>query len=391
MSSPEPVPANAPEAMSPRRRGLIVLALLVVLGIAGWTAWWLLHGRWYVSTQDAYAAGTIVQVTAEIPGTIRAIHPRETDSVRAGQVLVELDPADARLALDAALADLAATVRQVSGSFAQADRARAQLTARDVELRRARADFARRDSIASGGAVSVEEVAHARESIDADEAARRAAQEDLNVALAQVQGTSVARHPLVLRAAARVRDAALALARTTIASPVDGVVGRKGVQVGQRVAPGTPLMAVVPLEDVWVDANFKEVQLQRMRIGQPVDLHADLYGDDVTFHGRVQGFSPGTGAAFALLPPQNASGNWIKIVQRVPVRITLDAAEVREHPLRVGLSMDVRVDLHDQSGPVLGLPTQGVAASMPGHDAGGPEIEATIARIIRDNSFAATH
>jgi len=376
--------------MSPRRRGLLVLALLVVLGIAGWTAWWFLHGRWYVTTQDAYAGGTIVQVTAEIPGTIRAIHPRETDSVRAGQVLVELDPADARVALDAALADLAATVRQVSGSFAQADRARAQLTARDVELRRARADFARRDSIASGGAVSAEEVAHARESIDALEAARRAAQEDLNVALAQVQGTSVDRHPLVLRAAARVRDAALGLARTTIASPVDGVVGRKGVQVGQRVAPGTPLMAVVPLQDVWVDANFKEVQLQRMRIGQPVDLHADLYGDGVTFHGKVQGFSPGTGAAFALLPPQNASGNWIKIVQRVPVRIALDAAEIREHPLRVGLSMEVQVDLHDQSGPVLGLPTHGVAAAMPGHETGSPEVEATIARIIRDNSTASS-
>jgi membrane fusion protein (multidrug efflux system) len=188
-----------------------------------------------------------------------------------------------------------------------------------------------------------------------------------------------------------VRDAALALSRTTIAAPVDGVVAKKGVQVGQRVAPGTPLMALVPLADVWVDANFKEVQLQRMRIGQPVNLHADLYGDDVTFHGRVHGFSPGTGAAFALLPAQNASGNWIKIVQRVPVRVVLDPAEIHEHPLRVGLSMHAEVDLHDQSGPVLGAPTQDVAASMPGHAASDPEVEAAIARIIAQNSGTTAH
>ena len=372
-----------------RRRGLLILAAVVLLGALAWSAWWFLRGRWYETTQDAYAGGTIVQVTAEIPGTVRAIHPRETDSVRAGQTLVELDAADARMALDAALADLAATVRQVSGTFAQVERSRAQLVARDVDLRRAREDFARRESIAGGGAVAGEEVAHARQAIEALAAARRAAQEDLNAALSQTQGTTVAGHPLVRRAATRVRDAALALARTTIVSPVDGVVGRKGVQVGQRVAPGTPLMAVVPLQDVWVDANFKEVQLQRMRIGQPATLSADLYGKDVVFHGRVQGISPGTGAAFALLPPQNASGNWIKIVQRVPVRIALDPQEVREHPLRVGLSMHVEIDLHDQGGAVLGAPADGVAATMPSHAASTPEIEATIARIVRENSPSA--
>ncbi len=372
-----------------RRRGLLILAAVVLLGALAWSAWWFLRGRWYETTQDAYAGGTIVQVTAEIPGTVRAIHPRETDSVRAGQTLVELDAADARMALDAALADLAATVRQVSGTFAQVERSRAQLVARDVDLRRAREDFARRESIAGGGAVAGEEVAHARQAIEALAAARSAAQEDLNAALSQTQGTTVAGHPLVRRAATRVRDAALALARTTIVSPVDGVVGRKGVQVGQRVAPGTPLMAVVPLQDVWVDANFKEVQLQRMRIGQPATLSADLYGKDVVFHGRVQGISPGTGAAFALLPPQNASGNWIKIVQRVPVRIALDPQEVREHPLRVGLSMHVEIDLHDQGGAVLGAPADGVAATMPSHAASTPEIEATIARIVRENSPSA--
>ncbi len=390
MNSPAPAAEVPAEGMSTRRRGLTLLAAVVVVGALAWVVYWYLHGRWFVSTQDAYAGATIVQVTAEIPGTIRAMHPRETDSVAAGQTLIELDPADAKIAMDAALADLASTVRQVSGSFAQVERARAQLVARNVELRRARADYARRNSIASGGAVSSEEVAHARESIDALDAAARAAQEDLNVALTQTQGTSVSDHPLVQRAATRVRDAALALARTTIASPVDGVVARKGVQVGQRVGPGTPLLAVVPLADAWVDANFKEVQLQRMRIGQAVTMTADLYGNDVTYHGKVRGFSPGTGAAFALLPAQNASGNWIKIVQRVPVRIALEPAEIREHPLRVGLSMDVEVDLHDQSGPMLGKPTQEIAASMPAHPASDPAVESTIARVILQNSSNAS-
>jgi membrane fusion protein (multidrug efflux system) len=386
MNSPAPAADASAEGMSNRRRGLLILAATVVVGVCVWAVYWYVHGRWFVSTEDAYVGGTIVQITAEIPGTIRAIHPRETESVTAGQTLIELDPSDAKVAWETALADLGSTVRQVRGSFVQVDRARAQLAAHAAELRRARADYERRQSIASGGAVSTEEVAHARESTDALEASVRAAQEELNMALTQTQGTSVERHPLVERAAARVRDAALALSRTTITSPVDGVVGKKGVQLGQRVAPGTPLLAVVPLSDVWVDANYKEVQLRRMRIGQPVELRADLYGGDVNYHGRIRGFSPGTGAAFALLPAQNASGNWIKVVQRVPVRITLDPNELQEHPLRIGLSMRVEVDLHDQSGPVLAAPTTDIAASMQHHAELDPQVEATIARIIAGNS-----
>ena len=386
MNSPAPSTDTPANGMSNRRRGLLILAAVVIVAGLAWFAYWFIHGRWFVATEDAYAGGTIVQITAEIPGTVRVIHPRETQGVKAGQTLIELDPADARLALEGALADLASTVRQVHGSFVQVDRARAQLAAREVELRRGQADFQRRNSIAQGGAVSTEEVAHASESTAALAAAVRAAREELNVALSQTQGTTVEQHPLVARAAARVRDAALALTRTTIASPVDGVVGKKGVQVGQRVAPGTPLMAVVPLSDVWVDANFKEVQLHRMRIGQPVTLRADVYGNDVTFHGKVKGFSPGTGAAFALLPAQNASGNWIKIVQRVPVRIELDPAEVLEHPLLIGLSMHVEVGLRDQSGPMLAAPTDDIASSMPAHADRDPLVEATIARIIAENS-----
>lgn len=386
MTSPAPTTIDPVNGTSKRRRGLLLLGAVVGICAIAFGAYWYLHARWFIATDDAYAGGTVVQITAEIPGTVRVIHPRETEGVKAGQTLIELDPADARLAMEGALSDLASTVRQVRGSFAQVGRARAQLDAREIELKRARADFQRRNSIATGGAVSAEEVAHAAESIDALQAAARAAREELNVALAQTQDTSIARHPLVERAAARVRDAALALSRTTIASPVDGVVAKKGVQVGQRVASGTPLMAIVPLADVWVDANFKEVQLQRMRIGQPATVHADLYGDDVTYHARVKGFSPGTGAAFALLPAQNASGNWLKIVQRVPVRIALDPAEARAHPLRIGLSMHVQVDLHDQSGPMLAAPSAEIAASMPAHAQRDPRVEATIKRIIAENS-----
>jgi membrane fusion protein (multidrug efflux system) len=386
MNSPEPTSAPAQNGLSRRGRGLLILAAVVVLAGLAWTAWWFLHGRWFVSTDDAYVGGTIVQITAEIPGTVRTIRPSETEYVKAGQVLLEFDPADARVAMDTVLADLAGTVRQVRGSFVQVERARAQLTAREVELRRAEADFRRRSSIAKGGAVSAEEVAHASEAIDSLRAAADAARQELNLALTQTQGTSIEGHPQVQRAAARVRDAALALRRTTIASPVNGVVGKKGVQVGQRVAPGTPLMAVVPLGDVWVDANFKEVQLQHMRIGQPVRLRADQYGKGVEFHGRIKGFSPGTGAAFALLPAQNASGNWIKIVQRVPVRIALDPKEVTEHPLRVGLSMHAEVDVHEQSGPALAAPSDSVSATMPANLDRDPDVEALIARTIAQNA-----
>ncbi|HEX9206931.1 MAG TPA: HlyD family efflux transporter periplasmic adaptor subunit [Steroidobacteraceae bacterium] len=389
MNSPDPAADAATSddgSTGKRRRGLLLLALVVLIVGIAWFAYWSLHGRWYVATDDAYAGGTVVQITAEVAGTVRTVHPRETESVAAGQTLIELDPADARIAMDAAIADLGSTVRQVRGAYPQAGRLRAQITARETDLARAREDYRRRASIAAGGAVSAEELAHAGEVVKSAEAGLQAAREELNVALAQTGGIDAANHPQVLRAAARVREAALALDRTKLVAPVDGVVARKGVQVGQRVNAGTPLMALVQMRDMWVDANFKEVQLQHMRIGQPVELESDLYGSDVVYHGRIKGFSPGTGAAFALLPAQNASGNWIKIVQRVPVRIALDPRELAEHPLRVGLSMHARVDVHDQSGPVLGEPTQDIAGTMPSREARNEKVEALIAQVIAANS-----
>ena len=272
MNSPESAVAAADTPTGKRKRGLLLLAAVVLIAGVAWFAWWYTHARWYVSTEDAYAGATIVQVTSEIAGTVRTVHPRETESVTAGQPLIELDPADARIAMEAAVADLGATVRQVRGTYPQTGRLQAQISARETDLARARDDLRRRQSIAGGGAVSTEELAHAREVVAGAEASLRSAREDLNVALAQTGGIEASRHPLVMRAVAKVREAALALERTRITAPVNGVVARKGVQLGQRVNAGTPLLAIVELDDAWVDANFKEVQLQRMRIGQPVEL-----------------------------------------------------------------------------------------------------------------------
>jgi membrane fusion protein, multidrug efflux system len=385
VSTPDPLPPDAP-ASSSRRRGLVILTVLVVVCGVAWVVYWYGYARWRISTNDAYVSGTVVQVTADVAGTILSVHARETDAVAAGQTLLELDPADARVAMDSALADLGNTVRQVHGAFLQVDRLRAQVALREVELQRARADLARRGPLGDGGAVSVEDIAHARDAVSGYEAAVRAAREELNVALAQTVGATPADHPQVLRAAARVREAALALQRTVVKAPIGGVIAKKGVQVGQRVSPGMPLLGLVPLDDVWVDANFKEGQLEQMRIGQPAQLRSDLYGGSVEYTGRIRGISPGTGAAFALLPAQNASGNWIKIVQRIPVRISLDPEQVRDHPLRIGLSMDVVVDVHDQTGTVLTVPNTEATASVEPRSTDDPATEALIARTIAVNS-----
>lgn len=335
-----------------RRQRLMALVGIVVLGAATYGLYWYFHARFYAVTDDAYVAADLVQITSEVAGAVLAVHVDDTQHVRAGQLLVELDPVDARLASEAAEADLAGTVRQVRGLFAQVEALRAQLRESAIGLRAARADLTRREGIAGGGAVSAEEVQHARDQVARLEATIVAQRENLASAEAQTVNTDVASHPRVRAAAARVREAALALERTRIVAPVAGTVARRRVQIGARIAAGAPLMAVVPLSDVWVEANFKEVQLARLRIGQPVELHADIYGREVTFHGRVAGLGAGSGSVFALLPPQNASGNWIKVVQRVPVRIALDADELARHPLRVGLSVTTAIDTHDTSGPL---------------------------------------
>jgi membrane fusion protein (multidrug efflux system) len=317
---------------------------------AGYTAYWASVLRYEQSTDDAYVNGNVVQITPQIYGTVVSIGADDTQFVKAGQPLVRLDQADSKVALDQADAQLAKTVREVRTLFATSGQLRAIVQMRQSDLALAQKDLARRERLSNSGAISTEELQHARDAMKSAEAGLLSAQEQLAGNQARVDGTTLENHPDVRSASVAVRNAYLNYSRTTLPAPVSGFVARRAVQLGQRVSPGAALMSVVPLDEVWVDANFKEPQLANMRVGQPVTLSADLYGGSFRYHGKVEGFGAGTGSAFALLPAQNATGNWIKIVQRVPVRIALDRGEMAEHPLQVGLSMKVEVSVRDQDG-----------------------------------------
>ena len=354
-TQPPAPPEDAAALKAKRKRWLtIVVGAFAVIGIA-YGAYWALALRYFQSTDDAYVNGNIVQITPQISGTVVAIGADDTQFVKAGQMLVQLDQADAKIALDQAEAQLGRTVREVRNLFATSASLQATLDMRQSDLTKANEDFARRERLANSGAISREEQQHARDAVDSAKSALQAAQQQLVANRARVDRTTIEDHPDVRNAAAHWRDAYLAYARTALPAPVAGFVAKRAVQLGQRVSPGAALMAIVPLDQVWVDANFKEPQLAGMRVGQPVKLTADLYGGKVVYHGKVAGFGAGTGSAFALLPAQNATGNWIKIVQRVPVRIALDTQEVAAHPLQIGLSMQVEVDTHERSGDRLPL------------------------------------
>jgi membrane fusion protein (multidrug efflux system) len=348
-------PPPAPALPSNRTRNRVLAVLVAVLVLGGLTAglWWWFDGRWHETTDDAYVHGNLVQLTPQIPGIVVRINADDTALVRAGESIVDLDPADTDTALAQAKAGLAQTVRRVAQLFANVDALRANVTLRQAELRRAQEDLARRTGLPDARAVSQEDLKHAQAQVETTNAALEAATEQLRASEVLISRTTTTTHPDIAQASAQLRVAYLAAHRTSLVAPVSGYVARRTVQVGQQVAPGTPLLAIVPLTDVWIDANFKETQLEHVRIGQPVTLTADLYGGHVTYHGEVVGLEPGTGSAFALLPAQNATGNWIKIVQRLPVRIRLDARDLAAFPLRVGLSMVVDIDTHDRSGPVL--------------------------------------
>src|SRR3569833_349563 len=328
---------------------IIVAGAFVAIG-AAYGAYWATVLRYFQSTDDAYVNGNDVQITPQISGTVVSIGADDTQFVKAGQALVRLDQADAKVALDQAEAQVAKTVREVRTMFATSGQLWAAVANRESDLDIAQKDLARRERLANSGAISTEELKHARDAERGAEAALMSAKQQLNANQARVDGTTLENHPDVRAAAAAVRNAYLTYSRTTLPAPVSGFVARRAVQLGQRVGPGAPLMSVVPLDQVWVDAIFKEPLLANMRGGQPVTLTADIYGKGFRYHGKVIGFGAGTGSAFALLPAQNATGNWIKIVQRVPVRIALDEKELAEHPLQVGLSMKVDVSVRDRSG-----------------------------------------
>jgi len=366
-----------------RRRAMLAFGALIIVAGLLYGLYWLLHARFYEETDNAYVNGNVVQITPQLGGMVVGVNADDTQSVKAGEALVQIDPTDAQVALAQADADLAQTVRQVRTLYGNNDQYSATVGARETELARAQEDFRRRQ--AAGGAVSREELDHARDAVKAADANLIVARTQLSSNQALSGQGAVADHPNVLQAAARVRNAYLNYVRTTVPSPVDGYVAQRAVQVGQRVAPGSVLMSVVPLNQVWVDANFTEVRLERVRVGQPVTLTADLYGGDVRYHGKVAGFSPGTGGAFALLPAQNATGNWIKVVQRLPVRISLDPQELIDHPLRIGLSMQATIDVHDQSGKDIAT-----SPAVPAHQTDvyaqkAREADQRVAKIIQEN------
>jgi len=360
-STPPQSAAVPPPTKSSRGLLLRVLVLIVLLGIIGWALWYFLEGRWYEGTDDAYVNGNVVQITPQIAGTVVSIGADDGDRVHTGDVLVQFDPSDADVALAEAKANLANTVRKVRGLYSSVNGAQADVAARQTAVDKARADYNRRRDLAKSGAISAEELSHASDALNTAESGLITSQQQYQTSKVLVDATVVASHPDVQASAAKLRAAFLEDVRTTLVAPVDGYVAKRSVQVGQRVQPGAPLMAVVPLHGVWIDANFKETQLAKMRLGQPVEIDSDVYGGSVKYKGSVESLGVGTGSAFSLLPAQNATGNWIKIVQRIPVRVVFtDPRELDQHPLRLGMSLKVDVNLHDQSGPTLAQqsPTQ---------------------------------
>jgi len=344
-------PAN-PQS-SKRRKVLGILAIaFAVIGLG-----WLLLSHFVLAlrekTDDAYVAGHQVSVSSQVSGKVTEVRVDNTALVEAGQVLVQLDPVDSATALARAEAELAKAVRQVRQQTALAGQYDGAIQQRRLELERAEADLAQRAPLAAEQAIAGEEVRHARETVAIARAALDQAQRQSGAAHALVDGAALGDNPMVQEARAHYRDAWIAAKRNAIVAPIRGYVAQRSVQLGQRIAPGQPLMSVIALDDLWIDANFKESQIRNLRLGQPVEVRSDLYGSDAPFQGKVVGLAAGTGGAFSLLPAQNASGNWIKVVQRVPVKVSLDKADLQKHPLRIGLSTTVTVDTHDRSGPVI--------------------------------------
>jgi membrane fusion protein (multidrug efflux system) len=378
--------APAPAAPTDKRRRILILiaVIFIVLG-ALWAAYWVLVLSQREQTDDSYVNGNRVVISAQIPGTVIAVLADDTQLVKAGQVLVRLDPTDAETALSRTASALAQTVRQVRQEKSTADQYDSLIETRRLELARSAADLAKREPLVADRAIAPEEVRHAHESVELARAALTQAVRQATAAHALVDGTPVADNPAVLQAKAAFRDAWIAAQRNAVVAPVTGYVAERSVQLGQHIQAGQALMTVIPLNSLWVDANFKEVQLRHLRIGQPAQVRSDLYGGSFIFHGRVKGMSAGTGAAFSLLPAQNASGNWIKVVQRVPVRIQIDDADLVKSPLRVGLSATVTVDTTTRDGPVLAAnsndaPVGDTQVYMQDLDKAGAEADAVVRR-----------
>jgi len=338
-----------------RRKKVIVLSVIAAVFLLAGLAWLLLYIFVFSqreTTDDAYVKGDMVTISSRIAGTVIEVGVEETERVHQGQVLIKLDPVDARVSLMNAEGQLAQAVREAQAKMQQANQADAAIPQRRAQYEQARDDYNRRHPLLERRAVSAEEVDTGKRQMQQAKASLDAAEREAAAAHAQVDGTTVENYPAVIQARSQFRNAWVNNGRNAIVSPIEGYAARRQVQVGQRIQPGQDLLTVVPLSDLWVDANFKETQLEHIRIGQPVKLTTDMYSD-VEYHGKIVGLNAGTGSAFSLLPAENATGNWIKVVQRLPVRVAIDAEDLRKHPLRIGLSTDVNVDTHDRDGRVL--------------------------------------
>jgi membrane fusion protein, multidrug efflux system len=366
-----------------RRRFAIFGAVAAVTALAAAT-YWFTTARFREDTDDAYVAGNVVQIAAQTAGTVIDVAAADTQRVRAGQPLVQLDDAEASVAFAQAKAQLAQAVRQTANARYSATMYAEAVKARQADLDLAQRALAARDH-ASVEVVSPEELARARAAVTGAQAQLGAAQAQLDAARALGSRLAVEDNPGVIQAVAQFKLAWRNLKRTTIVAPIDGVVGQRTVQIGQQVGPGLALMSIVQLHGLWIEANFKEGQIRNMRVGQPVTINSDIYGSKVNYRGRVEGFSAGTGSAFSMLPPQNAAGNWIKVVQRVPVVISIDPGDLAAHPLRIGLSMRVRVDTHERDGHLLDSDTPLAALATRVHDGMASEAQAAAEKVIREN------
>lgn len=346
----QPQPANKKHK---RKSALLLLAVLfIVIGVV-WLVYWFLVLRHYQETDDAYVAGNQVQVMAQVSGSVNKVAFDNTDYVKKGDVLVTLDKTDAEQAFEKAQTALATSVRQTHQLIINGKQYQATIGLQKTALAQAQADLKRREPLGAANLIGREDLQHARDAVATAQAQLDVAIQQYNANQAMILNTSLENQPAVKQSSAALRDAWLALQRTDVLSPINGYVSRRSVQVGSQISTSTPLLAIVPADNLWVDANFKETQLAKVRIGQPATIISDIYGDDVVYHGKVVGLDMGTGSAFSLLPAQNATGNWIKVVQRLPVRIELDPQEVAKHPLRIGLSTLVSIDTDNIEGDVL--------------------------------------
>ncbi|WES67253.1 multidrug efflux MFS transporter periplasmic adaptor subunit EmrA [Superficieibacter sp. HKU1] len=348
-----PTPQQPVKKKGKRRRLLLLLTLLFIIIAVAWGIYWFLVLRHFEETDDAYVAGNQVQIMAQVSGSVTKVWADNTDYVQKGDVLVTLDETDAQQAFEKAQTELASSVRQTRQQMINSKQLQANINVQKTALSQAQTDLNRRVPLGSANLIGREELQHARDAVASAQAQLDVAIQQYNANQAMILGTRLEDQPAVKQAATEVRNAWLALQRTKIVSPLTGYVSRRSVQPGAQISPTTPLMAVVPATNLWVDANFKETQLAHMRIGQSVTVVSDVYGDDIKYTGKVVGLDMGTGSAFSLLPAQNATGNWIKVVQRLPVRIELDQKQLSDHPLRIGLSTLVTVDTTNRDGQML--------------------------------------